>query len=103
MNENIFNVIVLLIPVFGAIITGFVVPYLKAKIGNEKLITIAKWVAYAVKAAEMIFTAEKAGVDKKKYVIDFIKKLFNKKKTVITDEQLDVLIEATVAEMNKNK
>jgi len=103
MNENLLNVIVLAIPVLGAIVTYFVVPFLKAKIGNENLITISKWIVYAVKAAEIIFAGEKQGVDKKEYVIDFIANFLNKKKIVITEEQLEVLIEATVKQMNDGK
>jgi hypothetical protein len=103
MNENLFNIITLLIPVLATIITGFVVPLIKAKINDEQLATIVKWVTYAVKCAEMIFTAEKQGVEKKAYVIDFINGLFNKKKTVITKEQIEVLIESAVKELNDSK
>jgi hypothetical protein len=103
MNENLLNIIVLCIPVLGAIITGFLLPLLKAKVGTENLATIVKWVTYAVKCAELIFVGEKQGADKKQYVIDFIVNMFNKKKTVITKEQLEILIEAAVKEMNDTK
>lgn len=103
MNETLFKVIVMLIPVLGTIITGFVIPLIVSKLGAEKLAIIVKWVTYAVNAAEMIFNMEKAGVQKKQYVIDFINKMFNSKKVVITEEQINVLIESVVAEMNKDK
>jgi LL-H family phage holin len=103
MNENLFNVLILVIPILGAIITGFVIPLLKAKLGTEKLATITTWVTYAVKCAEMIFLGDKQGEEKKQYVIDFLTNMFNKKKVVITEEQLEVLIEAAVKELNLAK
>ena len=103
MNETLFNIILLLLPVLAAIITGYVIPLIKAKVGEEKLSTITKWIVYAVKCAEMIFKEEKQGAEKKQYVIDFIDNLFNKKKTIITKEQIEVLVEAAVKEMNDSK
>jgi LL-H family phage holin len=103
MNETLFNVLLGLIPVLATIITGFVIPFIISKLGTEKLSTIVKWVGYAVGAAEMIFNAEGMGTDKKQYVINFINKLFNSKKVVITEEQIEVLIEAAVNELNKIK
>ena len=53
----------------------------------------------AVKAAELIWVEAGHGADKKQYVIDFMNKMFNSKKTVITEEQLNALIEAAVKQM----
>jgi len=103
MNETLFNIILLLVPVLATVITVYIVPLIKAKVGDENLATIVKWVTYAVKCAEMIFTQEKQGEEKKQYVIDFIDGLFNKKKVVITKEQIEVLIEAAVKEINDAK
>lgn len=103
MNENLFKIIIALIPIIGTIITGFVVPLLIAKLGNEKLATISTWTTYAVKCAEMIFIGEKQGEEKKQYVFDFLMDMFNKKKIVITKEQLNVLIEAAVKELKANR
>lgn len=100
MNEVLFNVILGLIPVIATVITGLLVPILLSKLGAEKLATIVKWVGYAVSAAEMLFPEAKSGEAKKAYVIEFIDNLFNKKKVVITKEQISVLIESIVAEIN---
>lgn len=101
MNEALFKIIVGLIPVLATIVTGFIVPLIKSKISAEQLSTIVKWVTYAVCAAEMIFKEEKQGMTKKQYVIDFSNKLFNSKKIVITEEQINVLIESAVKELNR--
>lgn len=100
MNEVLFNVIIGLIPVVATIITGFLIPLILSKLGTEKLATIVKWVGYAVSAAEMLFPEAKTGEQKKAYVVDFIDKMFNKTKVVITKEQIEILIESVVAEIN---
>ena len=74
-------------------------PYIKAVIGNEKLNQYKEWTELAVKCAEMIFNEKGMGKDKKKLVIEFLTEKFNKKKTVITEEQLNILIEAAVKHM----
>ena len=99
MNDTLFKIILALIPVLGAIITGFVIPFIKEKIGNEKLTKYAYWASMAVQCAEMIFAENGMGKSKKEYVIDFLNKMFNKKKVVITPEQIEVLVEAAVKEM----
>lgn len=103
MNEVLFKIILTLIPVIGIIITGFIVPFIKSKIDTEKLNKIAKWTEYAVKSAEMIYKESGQGTYKKEYVIKFLTNMFNKKKVVITNEQMDVLVESTVQELNKLK
>lgn len=99
MDEKIFGIVLALIPVIGAVVTAYVIPFIKNKIGIEKLNVIAFWVGKAVEAAEVIFNVPKSGEQKKEYVIDFINKMFNSKKTVITEEQIEVLLEAAVKEM----
>lgn len=99
MNENVFNVILALIPVLGAIVTGFVIPFIKEKIDADKLAKYKYWASLAVRAAEMLWTNSGCGKDKKQYVIDFLNNMFNKKKTVITEQQLEILVESAVKQM----
>lgn len=99
MNENWFNLILALIPVLGAIITGFVVPLIKEKIAYEKLVKYEEWATQAVQAAEMLFTEKGMGASKKEYVVNFLNDMFNKNKTVITPQQIEILIESAVKEM----
>lgn len=100
MNESLFKVVIALIPVIGAIITGFLIPYIKSSISANKLNEIIKWVGKAVSAAEIFFNVPQSGTEKREYVIDFINKMFNSKKTVITTDQIRILLEAAVKEMN---
>ena len=99
MNENIFNTLLSIIPIIGAVITYFIVPYLKANIDTAKLCQYKEWAALAVKAAELIWREAGHGEDKKAYVADFLNHMFNTRTTVITDEQIDILIESAVKQM----
>lgn len=99
MNDKLFQIILALIPVLCTILTVYIIPYIEAKIGNENLSTYEYWANIAVKAAEMIWKETGHGSDKKAYAVDFIDKMFNSKKTVITTEQINALIESAVKNM----
>ena len=107
MDEKTFEIILelvkLIIPVLGVIITAVLIPYIKTKIGTEKFEQYKKYTEIAVKAAEMLWTESGMGAEKKEFVVDFLNELFNKDKVVITEEQISVLIEACVKEMNAGK
>lgn len=100
MDDNLFRIILACIPVIGAIITGFLIPYLKTKISTEKLEEVIVWVGQAVNAAEVLFDAPKSGEQKREYVINLIDKMFNSKREVITKDQIRVLLESAVKTMN---
>ena len=101
MDDSLFKMIIAIIPVIGAIITGFIIPYLKTKISCSKLDEISQWVTNAVQAAEMLFDTPNSGEEKREYVTDFIDKIFNSKKEIITKDQIRVLIEAVCSRMSK--
>ena len=103
MDERLFQLIIALIPFLGAIFTYFVIPYIQTLIGNEKLTQYREWADMAVKCAEMMWAESGMGTDKKAYAVQFLNSMFNKNKIVITEEQLNVLIEAAVLEMNNGK
>lgn len=101
MDERIFELILAVIPVIGAVVTYFVVPYLKAAIGSVKLEQYREWARLGVKCAEMVWTETGHGGDKKGYVADFLNRMFNSKKMILTEEQIHVLIEAAVEELQR--
>ena len=51
----------------------------------------------------MIWTETGHGADKKAYVVAYLNDLFNKNKVVITEQQLEILIESAVQELKNNK
>ena len=103
MDERLFQIILALIPVIGAILTGVIVPYIQEKISNEKLVKYEYWASMAVACAEMIFKEQGMGKTKKEYVVNFLNEMFNKNKVVITEEQLNILVESCVKEMKLNE
>ena len=103
MDENLFRAILWVVLFLMAIITSVIVPYIKEKIGNEKLARYKYWVSTAVECAEMIFNEQGMGKIKKEYVVNFINEMFNKNKTVITIEQIEILVESAVKVMKLNE
>lgn len=103
MNEVVFKIILAVISILGTILTGVIVPYVKEKLGNEKLAKYEYWASMAVECAEMMFKEQGMGVEKKEYVVNFLNEMFNKNKVVITEEQLNILIESCVKEMKLNE
>lgn len=102
MDDRLFQIILLLIPVLGAIITGYIIPLIKSNISANQLDEIIRWIGKAVAAAEVLFNVPKSGEEKREYVINFIDKMFNAKKEVITKDQIRILLEAAVKQMNDN-
>lgn len=90
----IFNAIIALV---AALITAFVIPWIKTKIKAEKLEQIKQWVTIAVQAAEQIYIGSGRGEEKKQYVLDFL----NAKGYTIEFDNIDIdaLIEAIVFEL----
>lgn len=100
MDERLFNVIMLFIPVVCVVITGYIIPYIRLKMSTTQLDEIEKWVEKAVSCAEIIFDVPKSGAEKREYVINFIDKTFNSKKQIITRDQINILLEAAVKQMH---
>lgn len=93
MTKIIEAIITLLV----AVITAFVIPYIKSKLSANKLAEIMKWVKIAVEAAEMIYKESGMGKEKKKFVENFLTEHGIK----VDIEQLDALIESAVLELKK--
>ena len=99
MDDKVFQIILAVIPVLCTILTVYIIPLIKEKIGNENLAKYEYWVNIAVKAAELIWVETGHGADKKQYVVDFMNNMFNSKKIIITEEQINLLIESAVKNM----
>ena len=93
MTKIIEAIITLLV----AVITAFVIPYIKSKLSANELAEIMKCVKIAVEAAEMIYKESGMGKEKKKFVENFLTEHGIK----VDIEQLDALIESAVLELKK--
>lgn len=98
MNIDYTDLIQAIIALFSAIITGFLIPYLKRKLSEQKLEELQKWVSVAVKAAEQLFSGQ-TGQQKKEYVVAFLLS----KGIVFDVEDVTALIESEVYKLTKKK
>lgn len=99
MDEYVFKIVLAIISLLSTLVAGVLIPLIKEKIGAEKLAKYEYWANLAVRAAEMMWTESGCGEDKKKYVVDFLNDMFNKNKVIITEQQLEILIESAVKQM----
>ena len=84
-----------ILTVLFALVTLYVIPWIKSKVTAEELADIIKWVKIAVQAAEMIYKESGMGKAKKDYVLTFLAD-----KGIKYDErQIDSLIESAVLEL----
>ena len=79
----------------AAIITTFVVPYIKNKTTAAQQSQINAWVKIAVSAAEQIYNGPGKGADKKDYVLTWLRQ----HGVTVDEPQLNALIEAAVYEL----
>ena len=92
MNIDWTSIILAIIGLLSAVVTGFLIPFLKAKLTEEQLTKAKMWLKVFVSAAE---TAMQNGADKKAWVLAQMDALGIK----MTEEQLDSCLEAVVREL----
>lgn len=98
MNDIVFEVIKVVVMVAVLVTTRYLVPCLKEKIGVDRLALAEKWARYAVLKAQQVL-CEKSGQDRKTYVTKVLKEILIAKNIALSNEQLDLLIEAAVKQM----
>lgn len=102
MNEIIFELLKLVVMLAVFVTTCYLVPWIRGKIGQDRLDEITKWVNVAVLMAQQVYYA-KSGAERKAIVVEMLKNILIAKNISITDEQLDMLIEAAVKQMKINE
>ncbi len=98
MNEIIFEILRLVVLLAVFVVTCYLLPLIKSKIGQDKLDEITKWVNATVLMAQQVHYA-KSGPERKAIVVDLLKDILIAKNISISDKQLDLLIEAAVKAM----
>lgn len=92
---NITHIIELAILLVFAIISAFVVPVLKQKLGQDKLNKILTYVEIAVTAADQLFNTDQ-GQEKKEYVLAYLNAELERLGLTVDMETLENMIEAQV-------
>lgn len=98
MNEILFELMKLFVMVMVIVVMCYIIPWIRGKIGQDRLDEIAKWVNAAVLMAQQVYSA-KTGAERKAIVIDMLRNILTAKNISISDDQLDLLIEAAVKAM----
>lgn len=94
MTIDLTQIILAVIALISAVLTGFVIPWLKNKLSDHQYEALAKLVKIGVYAAEQLFTSD-MWKEKKAYVVD----LLSENGYTIDTTAVDALIEATVREL----
>ena len=98
-RELIFQIISVLVSVAAFIITRYLVPGIREWTRGTQLEQIIKWTGQAVLAAEQMYSSY-TGKERKAIVTSFLKRLLLHKNITLSDEELEMLIEAAVKQMN---
>jgi LL-H family phage holin len=101
MNDITFMVLKIVISICAALITVYVIPYLRTLRSDKRYSSLIDMVRVAVLAAEQTITGEKQGSVKKEAVVEFVRDWMQKQGLDITYEQLSQLIEAAVYSMKQ--
>lgn len=101
MNEELFSMILSVI-VMAAILamTGFIIPVLKQRIGQERLAKIEDYISMAVRYAEQVYGPAE-WENKKQFVMDYTMGKINELgvNLGLTTKDVNILIEAIVHEL----
>lgn len=100
---NITPIITGILALLSTILTIVVIPYIKQKTTTTQQEQIAAVIKTAVYAAEQLFKGTGRGQEKKEYVVNYLHSLGIEVDIDDITDNLNVLIEATVKEMNGGK
>ena len=94
MTIDLTQIILAIITLIGAIITRYLIPWIKSKLDDHQYAALKILVRTGVFAAEQLFTSEQ-WKEKKQYVVDLLKE----NGYDVDVAAVDALIEATVREL----
>lgn len=97
---DLTSILEAVIAVVAALITAFVIPWIRSKMTASQQEELAKWVTIAVTAAEQLYAGQGRGEEKKAYVLAFLETKGYSVDTNNVMDSIDALIEAVVYELN---
>ena len=95
MNDITFNILKIIFSICMALVTAYLIPYIKSMCEDKKYKALVDMVGVAVRAAEQTFRQSGMGAQKKEEVINFISEYMT------THYQLDQLIECAVYQLKQ--
>ena len=107
MDQTLFEIIRIivyaLVSILGILITRQVIPYLKGLSLSEEQKVILTVINEAVHAMEQLIKASGQGNVKKAHVVRFVQQYLYDRNIMISEDEIDKLIEAAVYAMNSAK
>ena len=91
MTFDITEILKILVYLAAAVISTFLVPWLKNRLSEQELAELLKWVEIGVAAAEQLYESTQ-GAMKKKYVLGFLES----KGYSVQENDLNEVVEAAV-------
>lgn len=98
MNDILFEILKVVVMFAALVVTRYLIPLIREKIGADKMKQIEQWAKNAVLMAQQVHWS-RPGEDRKAIVTGFLKGILTARNISLSDEQLDILIEAAVKEM----
>lgn len=98
-TELFIKICVSVVSIACALITAYLVPYIKGHISQADFERVSKWVEVAVMCADQIYNTEEFQ-KKKIYVFTYIKDLLKRINIEMSNDDIDVLIESIVNELH---
>ena len=103
MNDITFDILKVVISICAALVTVYVIPYLKTLKEDRRYAQILDMVDVAVRAAEQTIKGSGKGMEKKKEVENIIYAWLMEKGIEITPEQINQLIECAVYQLKQEQ
>ncbi len=98
MSDMVFELLKVAVMLAALVAARYIVPWIKDKMGADQLEMVTGWVRSTVLYAQQTMWAD-TGAERKAVVTKMLKEMLMAKNISISDEQLNVLIEAAVKEM----
>lgn len=96
MNIDVTVIVNTVIALITAVITTFLIPWIKSKTNAQQREQLVAWAKIAVAAAEQIYKGSKRGEEKKQYVLGFLAK----NGFSVDGDSVNAAIEAAVKQLN---
>ena len=103
MDELTMILLKIVVSVCAALITAYVVPYIKALKQDSRYAAVIDMIELAVRAAEQTIREPGQGKAKKEEVIRFISDWMTKNGIQIDDSEIDQLIESCVYQLKQEQ
>lgn len=103
MDDITMILLKVVISVCAALITAYVLPYIKTLKDDARYAKVIEVVELAVKAAEQVIRDPKSGNIKKARVLKVVRKWLGEHNIDISEDEIDQLIESAVFQMKQGE